>query len=223
MTYEQSPEIGQLAAALARAQGAMGGALKNEQNYYKRSYADLKSVWEACREHLAQNDLALIQTVTSDGDTNRIGVITTLTHKSGEWVRGAIFVTPEKTGPQAAGSVITYLRRYGLAAMVGVYQEDDDAESATDRNAPSPSQPKQKRRAATQATPKSNTGLGPKAQAMVDKIQEIAGKDALTTFYNSTEKARENLPDNERSYVVDAYHAKLDGMDEVNRQDDLPF
>ena len=37
--------------------------------------------------------------------------------------------------PQAVGSAITYLRRYGLAAMVGVAPEDDDGE-ATSRPVP---------------------------------------------------------------------------------------
>jgi hypothetical protein len=41
---------------------------------------------------------------------------------------------PKDDGPQALGSVITYLRRYALAAFAGVAPEDDDGERAEGRN-----------------------------------------------------------------------------------------
>ena len=43
---------------------------------------------------------------------------------------------PKDDGPQALGSVITYLRRYALAAFAGVAPEDDDAEAAMGREKP---------------------------------------------------------------------------------------
>jgi hypothetical protein len=39
----------------------------------------------------------------------------------------------KQNDPQAAGSAITYFRRYQLAAIVGVYQTDDDANLASDK------------------------------------------------------------------------------------------
>ena len=42
-------------------------------------------------------------------------------------------MTVTKLDPQAIGSTITYGRRYALAAMVGLAQEDDDGEKAMAR------------------------------------------------------------------------------------------
>lgn len=133
---EQSQEIGKLASALAKAQGKIVGATKDSKNpFFKSSYADLASVWDAIRGPLSENGLSVIQT-TEISDAGAI-VVTTLAHESGEWMRGKICMHPKDEGPQAYGSCLTYARRYALAAIVGVAQIDDDAEAATGRNSQS--------------------------------------------------------------------------------------
>ena len=127
---DESPTIGALAAALAKAQGAMKSAAKDSVNpHFKSKYADLASVWDACREPLSSNGLAVVQRVSS----SPAGVVLTtmLLHSSGEWIRDrATFPVVQQTA-QAYGSAITYARRYALAAMVGVApDEDDDGNSA---------------------------------------------------------------------------------------------
>ena len=127
---EQSENINELAAALSKAQGKITGALKDSANpFFKSKYADLASVWDACREHLSANGLAVVQ--TNGNDAERVTVTTMLVHSSGQWVRGVCSAKPAKDDAQALGSVTTYLRRYGLAAIVGVAQVDDDANAAT--------------------------------------------------------------------------------------------
>jgi ERF superfamily len=129
---EQSTDIGALAEALAKAQGKITGALKDSANpFFKSKYADLASVWDACREQLAANGLAVIQ--VNGNEAERVTVTTTLIHSSGQWVRGSCSAKPAKDDAQGIGSVITYLRRYGLAAIVGVAQVDDDGEAAVGR------------------------------------------------------------------------------------------
>lgn len=129
-----SRDIGQLAGALAKAQGSIKGAVKDSENpYFKSSYADLASVWDACREALSTNDLAVFQ--TTEPDDKGVVVVTTLAHKSGEWMRGKLRVIPPKNDAQAIGSAITYCRRYALAAMVGIAQVDDDGNAATGKTA----------------------------------------------------------------------------------------
>lgn len=123
--------IGQLAAALAKAQGMMKGATKDSENpHFKSKYADLASVWEACREALTKNDIAVIQPVSGGPET--ITVTTILAHKSGESIGGSFTIRPTKIDAQGLGSAITYGRRYGLAAMVGVAPEDDDGNAASE-------------------------------------------------------------------------------------------
>jgi hypothetical protein len=129
---EQSAEIGALAEALAKAQGKITGALKDSANpFFKSKYADLASVWDACREQLAANGLAVVQ--VNGNEAERVTVTTTLIHSSGQWMRGSCSAKPAKDDAQGIGSVITYLRRYGLAAIVGVAQVDDDGEAAVGR------------------------------------------------------------------------------------------
>lgn len=128
-----SEQINELAKALAKAQGEIKGAKKSSDNpFFKSKYADLSEVWEACRDALSKNDVAVTQipTVTSEG----VFVLETmLLHSSGQWIRGVYPITPTKNDPQGVGSAITYARRYALAAMVGVAQEDDDGNAASNK------------------------------------------------------------------------------------------
>lgn len=124
--------IADLAGALSKAQGEIKGAVKDSSNpFFKSSYADLSSIWNACREALSKNNLAVIQTA-SMGE-HGVTVSTRLVHASGQWVEEDLTVMPSKVDPQGIGSTITYLRRYALAAITGVAPEDDDANAATDR------------------------------------------------------------------------------------------
>ncbi len=127
----QSPEIGKIALALAKAQGIIGNAHKDSANpFFKSSYADLASCWDACREALAKNELAVIQT-HSAGSSGDVVLTTKLIHSSGQFFTGTINVRPSKNDPQGYGSATTYARRYGLCAMVGISPADDDGNAAS--------------------------------------------------------------------------------------------
>lgn len=129
---EQSESINELAAALAKAQGKITGALKDSDNpFFKSRYADLASVWDACRAALSKNGLAVIQ--LAESDETGVSVSTTLAHSSGQWIRSRLHLRPKDGTPQGMGSAITYGRRYALAAMVGVAQVDDDGNAASGR------------------------------------------------------------------------------------------
>lgn len=129
----QSESIAALAAALSKTQAAIEGASKDKNNpFFKSKYADLSSVWDACRGPLTDNGLAVVQTTEPNGGS--VAIITTLVHSSGEWIRGKLSIKPVKEDPQSIGSAITYARRYALAAIVGVCPEDDDAEAAMARD-----------------------------------------------------------------------------------------
>lgn len=142
MTEYQSANIEKLAEALCKAQAIMEGARKENSNpFHKSKYADLESIWSACRGPLTENGLSIVQTV--DYKEEKITLITSLIHASGQWMRSFYPIIPVKqlkkdegghfissVDPQSIGSAITYARRYSLAAMVGLYQVDDDAEEA---------------------------------------------------------------------------------------------
>lgn len=127
---QRSENLGNLFKFLAIAQSQMKGASKDSSNpFYKSKYANLESVWDACRESLSRNGLSVIQLpCVLDG---KPALETILGHSSGEWISNTVEINPVKNDPQGMGSAISYFRRYSLAAAVGVYQEDDDANASS--------------------------------------------------------------------------------------------
>lgn len=132
----KSEKIDLLAAALCKAQSEFKGAKKDSSNpFFKSKYADLESVWEAIREPLFKNGLAIVQGATF-GPNGEPALYTMLIHTSGQWIEGTQALNSKANDPQAIGSATTYARRYGLAAILGIVQTDDDAESAMGRASP---------------------------------------------------------------------------------------
>lgn len=130
----KSESIAALAGALAKAQGKIMGAKKDSLNpHFKTKYANLASVWEACRAPLSENGLSVVQTVGDLG--TGLSITTTLLHSSGEWIEG-YSVFPVSGDIQKYGSVITYARRFTLAALVGVAPDDDDDGNSVVRQEP---------------------------------------------------------------------------------------
>ena len=133
---EKSESIKNIAIAMCKAQGEMGGAHKGANNpFFKSKYADLGEVVKAVKEPFANNGLSYVQFPINDGD--RIGIETILMHDSGEWLSEKFTVKATKQDAQGAGSVITYCRRYGLQAVAGIPSEDDDGNAASKSKTPS--------------------------------------------------------------------------------------
>ena len=126
---KSSELINELAAALCKAQAEMGGAVKDSSNpFFKSSYADLTSVIKAIKQPFSDNGLSYTQFPVTFED--RIGVVTRLMHNSGQWLEMDYTLPTVKKDPQAAGSAISYARRYALQSIAGIPTAEDDAESA---------------------------------------------------------------------------------------------
>ena len=124
-----SEQINELAASLAKAQGQIDGAKKDSANpFFKSKYADLASVWEACRVQLSSNGLSVTQ--CPEESENGIAIETMLLHSSGQWIKSRYTMPVSKLDAQAVGSAITYARRYALSAIIGIAPEDEDGNSA---------------------------------------------------------------------------------------------
>ena len=134
-----STEIGEIATALAKAQASMGNAIKDAVNpAFRSKYANLAAVRDATNGPLSAAGIACVQApaVTPDGV---VSVETRLVHTSGQWFASTVTARSADTKPQSIGSAITYLRRYGLLAMVGIAPDDDDGNEASGRgHAPEP-------------------------------------------------------------------------------------
>jgi len=127
----QSENLGELAKALAAAQGEMNAASKDATNpHFKTRYADLASIMDACRGPLAKHGLSVTQLPGRD-EAGQVTLTTTLMHASGQYIGSTIGVRPAQENPQVVGSILTYLRRYTLASVVGVVSDDDDGEVAS--------------------------------------------------------------------------------------------
>jgi hypothetical protein len=127
-----SPEIGELGGAMAKAQAQIKGAEQDSANpFFKSRYPSLESVREACIPALTAHGIAVFQSPSTDGAV--VTVETLLVHSSGQWIRGSISATAKDDGPQAIGSVVSYLRRYSLQSFAGVAATDDDGEAAEGR------------------------------------------------------------------------------------------
>jgi hypothetical protein len=123
-----SESIANLAGALATAQGSMTPAKMDSTNpFLKNKYADLGSVIQAARQPLAVNGLSFTQSPTIT--ENQVTVTTMLMHKSGEWIESSITLPLDGSKglslAQSMGAIITYLRRYSLSAIMGIYADED--------------------------------------------------------------------------------------------------
>lgn len=118
--------------------------------FYKSKYASLGAVIDHINKNAPKFGLGWVQLPVSEPEVNMVGVETIVLHESGETIKSRILL-PYNTSlarvnkdgevsrfdietqkiAQEVGSVITYLRRYGLAAAFGLYaDEDTDANPA---------------------------------------------------------------------------------------------
>lgn len=125
---KMSEAINEIATALAAAQAEIQNPSKSAENpFFKSRYADLAQVLSVVRPAFTKQHLSIVQ-MPYTSENGQIGVTTLISHGSGQWMQGevALPLQVNKNVAQDAGSAITYLRRYALAAACGVAQEDTD-------------------------------------------------------------------------------------------------
>ena len=141
--------------AFIEAYADMSNPKKNAANpAFRSKYANLEELLAQTRPILAAVELALVQEPVSE--EGRSGVHTYLKYKTDETLDFGRYTVPlSKHDAQGAGSAITYCRRYAIAAIFGLAQEDDDGNAA--------SKPQAKRETKAQAAPESKTQAAVKA------------------------------------------------------------
>jgi hypothetical protein len=141
---KQSEQINELAAALAKAQAVMPKAKMSGVNSRfadkatgkTGAYATLDDIRDAVKNTLTANGISYTQHPYSIN--GEVGVETMLIHSSGQWMRSRFGVPSAKHDSQAYGSILTYVRKFALAAAAGVStQEDTDADEVS-HDPPSP-------------------------------------------------------------------------------------
>lgn len=128
-----------LYAALAKAQGAMSNPIKNrevsvksDRGAYKFAYATLDAILDGIRAPLAGNGLSFTQTLerTPEG----MVMCMRLFHSGGGVLHTCMPIDAKAQKMQELGSLITFARRYQIAAFFGLAAEEDDDANAADGN-----------------------------------------------------------------------------------------
>lgn len=198
----KSESINELASALCKAQSVMTFAKKDAANpFFKSKYADLSAVVDAIKKPLADNGLAYAQATDID-EHGGVIVETTLLHSSGQWIGSRLRMMPVKADPQGIGSCITYARRYGLQALVGIPADDDDGNAASGNE--------------TNAAKKGNGAIKP-TDGGLESFQAAHGDEAVQ-FLKETAAELVQLVETENSPATALNHldeAKLDNDEKL--------
>ena len=124
----------QIYCALIAFQGEVPVICKSAQGYgYK--YATLAEIMKTIQPFMVKNGLGIFQKLTTN--ENEVMVMTRIIHVSGEYLESIICADATKNQGkmsliQAVGATSTYLRRYGLSAMLGIVT-DVDADGHVDQ------------------------------------------------------------------------------------------
>lgn len=213
-----SETISDLAAALAKAQGAFEnpskdrevkvyGETKNGKPFeYTFRYATFTAVVDAVRKPLAENGLSFVQ--ITGADEHGFLITTRLMHASGQFMEFNTPVFVNGSGAQAFGSGVTYAKRYALSTMLGITaDEDDDANTAegnqVDMRSPTPSAPPSRPAQARQSSPPpSKQAISPDAimeavetytTQSIEAIGKMRHQEELTAWWRNNQKRLESM------------------------------
>lgn len=134
-------DLKELYTAIIKAQSKIRVAIKDSTNpHFRSKYADLASVWDAVRDALHSNGLAVVQ-LSRIHESGAPVLITRIIHTSGQHIEGEYpLVCKDPTDPQKLVAATTYARRASLSAALGVIADDDDGNTAASapKEAPQP-------------------------------------------------------------------------------------
>ena len=129
---EKSESIKNIAVAMCEVQASMESASKSSDNpFFNSKYADLSEVLRCIKGIIPSKNLSFMQMPSFESGV--VSVETIVMHSTGEWISSTSSSPISKSNPQGVGDAITYLRRYSLAAIFGLAQQDDDGNSNSEQ------------------------------------------------------------------------------------------
>lgn len=193
-----------IAKALVEAQKKLRNARYDSTNpHFRSKYASLEAYLDMVRPVMAENSLAVYQTVKDST------LETHLVHSSGETITTYCPLIVQKNDMQGLGSAITYARRYSIAALFSIGADDDDGNGSLSE--------------VYQSSPhKNNNHIGLKKDVGIEyfsnyvcSLQTHKGKklkdiplDDLKKFYDLVDSEKDKHPDRKREISEFLEHAK---------------
>lgn len=124
----RSDETDKLFAAFVKFQGEMGSVTMDSEvkvatkagDNYSFKYATLAALVEAAKPVLSKNGLGITQILSG-----KI-LSTLLVHSSGQFIGSESYILFDPTDPQKYGSLVSYMRRYAYASILGLVSDEDD-------------------------------------------------------------------------------------------------
>ena len=102
-----------------------------ENPFFKSKYVELKTVLQEAKRVCLDNHFIFYQFPEVIND--KPVLTTVLKHADGTEIKGCVpIVAKDTSDPQKIGGGITYMRRYSLTAILGIEEEDDDANVAAE-------------------------------------------------------------------------------------------
>jgi len=134
-----SLERDKLYTAFSKAQGELKNIYKDKKA--KFTYASMEAILESVLPVLSKNGLTFHQYETWDHDKSFL--VTEIGHESGQWMAGythlIVFESDHnKNGYHNKGTAMSYYRRYGAKAMLGISdtETDNDGDEVPSYSAP---------------------------------------------------------------------------------------
>lgn len=173
------------AAAFVAAQAEFPKIPHNQKanaGQFSYAYADLPSIIAHVRPVLAKHGLGFGQSV--EPGANGIAVTTRIYHSAGHVESFGPLVLPAGNNAQAAGSAISYARRYALAAALGIAPDEDDDAQTTKADEPKPPKKTAPRKEPEPSTPPGGSGSSPREQTTQTTQPYCKGKHDWPTSPN---------------------------------------
>jgi hypothetical protein len=212
---QTSEQIGEVASALAKAQGEfqpiekaktakVKGQTKDGRSFdYTYKYADIADVLAGVLPPLSKHGLSVIQpTVVIDG----VMIIRTrLLHSSGQWIESDYPVSSINGDHQKMGGALTYARRYALCSLVGVAAEEDtDGEHAAEQ----PTPPNRKPQAKREDAGLSDADSAKAADLMLGTLEFCDSEDSLREWGKANKATTLKMTREDQQRITQAYMAK---------------
>ena len=194
-----------IAAALAKSWAAIQTPKHNSKvnvrtkngGSYTFEYTDLNGILDAVRPIFVQNHLSIIQNsyTTIEGNLTMACVETIFLHESGEYVKSFPLKFPAANSMQDFGGQITYMKRYSLAAMLGLATEKDDDANGMSGNDYAYQQPPPQNQPPVQEPAQQSTDSGKMSDAQYKELKKALAKVAqafgadVQTVYNGALQA----------------------------------